>query len=163
MPAATRFSRGGCRRSSTQRPAARWREWCGSGPAALAGLAQQRLQLRVSGAAYRQLGAVGEHGYTAVLGVGFNPCDAFQVHDIRAMNAHEALRIELCLNARDCLLLQVVLLLAPQRDVVVLRLDVIELVDRNNMDFGAVLYDDALQFLIRRPRRRRQIDRKSVV
>ena len=31
-----------------------------------------------------------ENGYVAIFAVGLNPCDSFEIHDVRAVNAEES-------------------------------------------------------------------------
>src|SRR5215831_18797056 len=113
-------------------------------------LAPNGLQARVARAAHGKLRAVVQHHDAAILGVRLDPGDALQVDDIGAVNAGESRRIELPFYARYGLLLQIVFLVAAERDVVVLRFDVIELGDGDDVHFGPVLHYDALQLLPRR-------------
>ena len=86
---------------------------------------------------------------------GFDACDALQIHDIRAMDAHEAVWIE----AGDGLLLEMLLPLTGQRHVVVLGLCVVKFGDGNQRNLRAVLHYEAFQKLLRRPRRGREFVR----
>src|SRR5579863_2220875 len=74
----------------------------------------------VAGTAYGELGAVVEHGDVAIFRVGLDSGDAFEIHDVRAVNAHEAGRIENRFEARDGLLLQVLFAFGAERNVIVL-------------------------------------------
>ena len=56
------------------------------------------------------------------------------------MDADEPLRIQGRFQTRNRLLLEMALSLAVQRDVVVLRFGVIEAIDRNYVDVGAILH-----------------------
>ncbi len=60
------------------------------------------------------------------------------------------LRVEHGFERADGLLLQIALAFAVQGDVIVLRFGVIELVDGDHVDLGAVTHDDARQFARRR-------------
>jgi len=55
---------------------------------------KKRLESSVTCAAHRQARAIAENRKTAVLAVRLDAHDAFQVHDVRAMDAHEAVRVE---------------------------------------------------------------------
>jgi len=73
------------------------------------------------------------------------------------MNAHEARGVQHGFQAGDGLLFQITLAPAVERDVVILRLDIIQLFDRNYMHARAVLHHDPLRMLARRPRLRHNI------
>src|SRR5712664_1099206 len=114
----------------------------------LLSLVEEGFEAGVAGTAHREAGAVGEDGEAAVLAVGFDACDALQIHDIRAMDAHEAVWIE----AGDGLLLEMLLPLTGQRHVV-------KFGDGNQRNLRAVLHYEAFQKLLRRPRRGREFVR----
>ena len=61
------------------------------------------------------------------------------------MDAHEAGRIERRFEFGDGLLLEIALAAGVKSDVVVLRFDIVELVERDDMDLRAILDDDALR------------------
>src|SRR5690606_39035436 len=65
----------------------------------------QLLQPRVSGPRHRQLRAVGQNREPAVLAVKIDACEPLDVHDERAMDAHEAGRVELTFDVGHRLLL----------------------------------------------------------
>src|SRR5216683_3776343 len=72
-----------------------------------------------AGPADGQARAVGENGQAAVLAVGLDARDALQVHDVRAVDAHEAVGIEAGFQAGDGLLLEMLFPLTvslPQRE-----------------------------------------------
>src|SRR5258708_37435998 len=121
----------------------------------LLSLVEEGVEAGVAGTAHREAGAVGEDGEAAVLAVGLDACDALQIHDIRAMDAHEAVWIE----AGDGLLLEMLLLLTGQRHVVVLGLRVVKFGDGNQRNLRAVLHYEAFQKLLRRPRPERAVVR----
>src|ERR1700682_611033 len=122
----------------------------------LLSLVEEGLEAGVAGAAYRQARAVGENRKAAILAVRLDAPDALQVHEVRAVDAHVAVRVEACLQAGDGLLLEVLLSPTGQRHVVVLGLRVVKLGDRNQRNLRAVLYDQAFLKLLRRPRRGRE-------
>src|SRR4029453_17114913 len=95
---------------------------------------QQLGQSRIARTADRQFRAVPEDRHAAVLCVKLNPRDAFDVQQIRSMNTNEARRIEEALDCGKRLILEIRLALRMERDVIVLRLDVIDLVDGQHMD-----------------------------
>ena len=61
------------------------------------------------------------------------------------MNAHEACGVERGLQARDRLLFEVRFSGRVERHVVVLRLYVVQLIERNHVYAGAILYHNALR------------------
>src|ERR1700722_11543151 len=100
--------------------------------------AEQFLQSRMPRPADRQLRPIVQHCDPAVFCIRLNARDTLQVYDVRAMYAHEFFGIELRFHTRNGLLLQV-----------------IELFERNYVDLRAVFHDNALELLLRSPRRRR--------
>ena len=68
------------------------------------------------------------------------------------MNPYKAIRIQGRLQAGNGLLFQIVLALAVERHVVVLRLRVVQAIHRNDVDARPVLHHDSLPILLRRAR-----------
>ncbi len=104
----------------------------------------------MAGPADRKLRAVAEHRDAAVARVRLDARDSFQVCDIGPVNAHELFGVQLPFDARNGLLLQIIFLFAAQRDVVVLRLNVIQAVDWDDVNLRAVFHHHPLQLLLRR-------------
>lgn len=103
----------------------------------------------VSGAADWELRAAVEHGYMAVFAVRLDAGDAFEIDDVRAMNAEEAGRVEGGFEAGNCLLLEVLFTFGAERDVIVLRFSVVELGDCDDEDASPVANRDAIEILRR--------------
>src|SRR5229473_5321031 len=89
-------------------------------------LVEEGFEAGVAGAANRQARAVGENGEAAVLAVGLDACDAFEIHDVRAVDADEAVWIQAGFEAGDGLLLEMLFALAGERHVIVLGLGVVK-------------------------------------
>src|SRR5229473_3976643 len=64
-------------------------------------LVEEGFEAGVAGTAHRQAGAVGENRKAAVFAVGLDAHNAFQIHDVRAMDAHITVRVEACFQAGD--------------------------------------------------------------
>ena len=84
----------------------------------------------------------------AVFAVGFDARHTLQADDHRAVDAHKAPGIELALDFRDRLRFQIALAAGMQGDVIVLRLDVIELVEGDDVDTRAIAHHDAVHALL---------------
>src|SRR5882762_3653615 len=104
---------------------------------------EEGFEAGVAGAADGQASAVGENGQAAVLAVGLDAHEAFKVHDVGAVDAHEAGRIEAGFQAGDGLLLEMLLAQAGQRYVVVLGFRVVELDNWDQRNLGAVFHHEA--------------------
>ncbi|OLC99600.1 MAG: hypothetical protein AUH86_02070 [Acidobacteria bacterium 13_1_40CM_4_58_4] len=74
------------------------------------------MEAGIAGAADGQARAVCEDGQAAVLAVRFDASDSFQIHDIRAVNTDEAMRVETRFQTGNGLLIEVFLTLAGQGD-----------------------------------------------
>jgi len=74
---------------------------------ALCALIEQGLEAGVAGFAYGEAGVVGEDGEAAVFGVGFDADYAFEIDDVGAVDADEAVGIEAGFEAGDGLLFEV--------------------------------------------------------
>src|SRR6266568_9255611 len=64
-------------------------------------LVEEGFEAGVAGAADGQARAVGENSQAAVLAVGLDAHHAFEIHDVRAVDAHKAVRIEASFEAGD--------------------------------------------------------------
>ncbi len=64
-------------------------------------LVEEGFEAGVAGAADGQARAVGENSQAAVLAVGLDAHHAFEIHDVRAVDAHKAVRIEASFQAGD--------------------------------------------------------------
>src|SRR3954467_1152131 len=104
---------------------------------------EQPAQPRVAGAADRQTLAVAEHGDAVLALVQLAPRQPIEVEHERAMDADELRRIERRLDLGERLLLQVLLALAAEADVIVLRLHVLDFLDRQHVHPRAVADEDA--------------------
>src|SRR5215472_7106343 len=119
---------------------------------ALFSFVEERLQASIAGPADRQARAVAEDGKPAVPSVRLNADDPFQIHDVRAVNSYEAIRIETGFEAGDGLLLEMFFALAGQGDVIVLSFHIIEPNSGNERHARAVFDHQTLQELLRRSR-----------
>ena len=80
----------------------------------------------------------------AFFAVGFDAGDAFEIDDGGAVDSDETGGVEGGFQGADRLLLQVGFAGAVEGDVIVLGFDVVELVEGDDVDFRAVLDDDAV-------------------
>jgi len=64
-------------------------------------LVEEGFEAGVAGAADRQARTVGEDGQAAVLAVRLDAHNALEIHDVRAVDAHKAARIEASFQAGD--------------------------------------------------------------
>src|SRR5258706_3936637 len=124
--------------------------WAPPGP----GASQQLLKPRVAGAAHRQLLAVLEDRDAAVAGVELEARQAFDVEHPRAMDAHEARRVEPGGNLRERLGLEQGAARGVDRDAVVLALEPPEPPDRDDGHLGPLHDPQPLDERSGRARRR---------
>ncbi len=108
----------------------------------------------VTGAADGEPRAIVEDGDVAILGVGLDAGDAFEIDDVGAMDAQEAGRIERGLEAGDGLLLEMLFAFGNEREVIVLRLGVVEFGNGNDEDAGAIADGNTVEVLRWRTRTR---------
>src|SRR5215470_4253148 len=119
----------------------------------MAWLALENLaQSGVSGAADGKLGACSENHDVCIFAVGLDLSEAIQIHDVRAVNAQESLRVERFFQVGESLLLEVFLSLNRERHVIVLSFGEVEFSDGNDVHARSILYHNALEILRRRPR-----------
>src|SRR5204862_2768588 len=97
------------------------------------------------------VGAVSENGKPAILTVRLDAHYAFQIHDVRTMDAHESVRVQAGFQTGDGLLLEMFLPLTGKRHVIVLGLRILKLANRNQRDPRAVFDYQAFQELFRWP------------
>src|SRR6266851_4168093 len=116
-------------------------------------LVEKGFEAGVTGAAHRQTRAIAENRQPAVLAVRLDARDAFQVHDVGAVDAHEPVRVKASFQAGDGLLLKMLFPLTGQCYVIVLGLGVVKLGNGNQGDLRAVFHDKAFQELVRWPGR----------
>src|SRR5215469_4252392 len=81
----------------------------------------------VPGTAHRETRAVSQDGNAALFTVRLDARDPLQVYEVRAVDAHEACGIEVGLELRDGLLFEPCFAISVERDIVVLRLGIVEL------------------------------------
>ena len=110
-------------------------------------------QVRVTGAAHGEAGAIRQDRQAAVFAVGFDARHTLQADDHRAVDAQSAWH-RVALDFRDRLRFQIALAAGMQGDVIVLRLDVIELVEGDDVDTRAIAHHDAVHALLGGARRR---------
>src|SRR6201999_3880808 len=105
----------------------------------------ERAQLLVAAAADRHALAAAQARGVAV---GAGALDRLQVReadDERAVHAQEARGVELLLDLRDALRLQVALAVDVDREVVALRLDALDLLDGDHVHLLAIADQDAFE------------------
>src|SRR2546427_9489534 len=90
-------------------------------------LVEEGFQAGVAGAADRQARAVGENRQAAVLAIGFDANDALEIHDVRAVDTYETVRVEASFESGDGLLLEMLFALSGERHIIVLSLRIVEL------------------------------------
>src|SRR5260370_27446780 len=100
------------------------RGYFGSSRRALVEEGEEGFEAGITGAAHRQTRAIAENRQPAVLAVRLDARDAFQVHDVGAVDAHEPVRVKASFQADDGLLLEMFFALIGQCYVIVLCLGV---------------------------------------
>src|SRR5204863_1034486 len=91
---------------------------------------EKRLEASITCAAHGQAGAVSENGKPAILTVRLDAHYAFQIHDVRTMDAHESVRVQAGFQTGDGLLLETFLPLICKRHVIVLGLRILKLANK---------------------------------
>src|SRR6202034_2802075 len=112
---------------------------------------EKRAKARVAGAADGQLHTAREYRDMRIFSEGLDFDDALEVHDVGAVDAEKARRIERRFEAGNRLLLQVFFAAPDERDIIVLRLGVVEFRHGDDEDAGAVTHRNAVEILRRWP------------
>src|SRR5258708_16658936 len=110
------------------------RGYFGSSRRALVEEGEEGFEASVAGAAHRQTRAIAENRQPAVLAVRLDARDAFPVHGVSSVDAHEPVRVKASFQAGDGLLLKMLLPLTGKCYVIVLGLGVVELGNGNQRD-----------------------------
>src|SRR5271168_803898 len=101
-------------------------------------VSKQAAQFRIAGTADRQLGLVVEYRNTTVLLRKLDLCQSRYVQHIAPMDAQESPPAQLCLEFSERLFLEVASAGRADRHIVVLRFDIVDLLDRNDVHIRAI-------------------------
>src|ERR1700719_5373170 len=105
---------------------------------------QQFAQFRVARTADGQLSLVVENGNAAVLFGQLYFCQPRYIENEAAMDTQESPCRQLPLEFAKSLFLEIASSRRPDRYIVVLRFDIVDLIDRDHMHMGAVPYEQAI-------------------